>query len=139
MYLAEADLIPHLPPQFLLQALDDDGDGSADDGLLDAILTASSDEVDAILGARFATPFSPVPALVKTSARIFALETLYRRRGFSGDNNPWEVPAKDLRARLNRIGQGKEPLTPDIERKQSSVSVIVEDAKTHDSAGRISL
>jgi phage gp36-like protein len=138
MYLSEADLTPHLPPQFLLQALDDDGDGSADSGVLNSILTASSDEVDSLLGSRYPVPFSaPLPALVKTAARVFALETLYRRRGFSGDQNPWETRAKDLRDRLNRIGQGKEPLGPEHERKLPSVSVISEDALTHDS--RISL
>ncbi len=139
-YTTQAEIEASIPPQFLRQALDDDGDGSADPGLLDQIILNASSEVDAFLGQRYSTPFtSPFPAVVATAARIIVLESLYLRRGMSGDANPWEARAKQIRVRLSRIGKGDEPLTPDHEREKPSVSFISEDARTHSSSGRMSL
>jgi len=139
MYTSESELKANLPPDFIRQALDDDSDGEADADLLDQIIQNASDEVDAALGQRYPVPFpSPFPAVVKTACRIFVLDTLYMRRGFSGENNPWESRAKDQREKLTRIGTGKEPLTPDVERKLPPVSVISEDAGTHSVHGRLS-
>lgn len=139
-YTTQSEIEASIPPAYLRQALDDDADGAADDGLLGQVIANASNEVDAILGQRYTVPFSsPFPAVVAAATRIFVLETLYLRRGHSGEANPWEARAKDIRARLSRIGKGEEPLSPDHEREHSSVSVISGDASTHSSSGRVSL
>lgn len=131
-YVTQADLEGLLPPQFLLQALDDDEDGVADTGLWDKIAAQAADAVDALLGQRFDVPFAaPLPPIVSQAARIFAASALYRRRGYTADRNPFAADETRLAEKLSRIGQGKEPLTPDVDRAQDSISVITEDAKTY--------
>jgi phage gp36-like protein len=131
-YVSKADLDGLIPPQFLAEALDDDGDGSEDADLWDKIAAQASDAVDALLGQRFEVPFSaPLPPLVSQAARVFAAAALYRRRGHTADRNPFSKEEDRLAAKLSRIGEGKEPLTPDVDRSQDSISVITEDAKTY--------
>jgi uncharacterized protein YggE len=93
--------------------------------------------VDALLGQRFEVPFaSPLPALVSQAAKIFAASALYRRRGLTADRNPFAKEEERLSVKLSRIGEGKEALTPDVDRAQDSISVISEDAQTYPS-GRL--
>lgn len=139
-YTDQSEIEAQLPPDFLVQALDDDNDGSADSGLLDQVIENASEEVDSLLGQRYTTPFvSPFPPVVSTASRFFVLEMLYLRRGFHGEANPWTARADKIRERLSRIGKGEEPLSPDHDREKPSVSIISDDAKTHSSGGRISL
>jgi phage gp36-like protein len=136
-YVTKADLEGLIPPQFLLEALDDDGDGAEDAGLWDRVAAQAGEAVDALLGQRFAVPFaSPLPALVSQAAKIFAASALYRRRGMTSDRNPFAKEEERLSVKLSRIGEGKEPLTPEADRAQDSISVISEDAKTYP-AGRL--
>lgn len=139
-YFIQSEIESVIPPQFLLDALDDDGDGVADAGLFDRIADQASGEADAILGQRYATPFeAPVPAIVAHAARLFACAIIYRRRGVSEEANPWAAPAKDMASKLGRIASGSEPLTPDADRAQDSVSVISETAKTYAADGGLLL
>lgn len=136
-YVAKSDLDGLLPPQFLLEALDDNADGVEDAGLWDKVAAQAQDAVDALLGQRFAVPFAPpLPPLVSQAARIFAASALYRRRGFGADRNPFAKEEERLSVKLSRIGQGLEPLTPDVDRAQDSISVIEEPAATYP-AGRL--
>lgn len=131
-YVTKADLDGLLPPQFMLEALDDNGDGAEDSGLWDKVAAQASSAVDALLGQRFDVPFSaPIPPLVSQAARVFAASALYRRRGMTADRNPYAKEEERLAAKLSAIGAGKEPLTPDADRAQDSISVISEDAKTY--------
>jgi len=131
-YLTKADLDGLIPPQFLLEALDDDQDGVEDVGLWDKIAQQAADAVDALLGQRYTVPFTaPLPPLVAQAARVFAASALYRRRGYTDDRNPWGKEAERLSVKLSRIGQGLEPLTPGADRAEDSVSIIVEQAKTY--------
>lgn len=137
-YVLLSDMNAKLPAAFLIQALDDDGDGAADPGIWDAVATAVAQEIDGILGVRFAVPFAnPLPAPVVTSAQILAAEALYARRGFQGeDKNPWTALAKTQRATLQKIAAGELALGPDRKRAQPSASIVAEAAKTTSKRGR---
>ncbi|MDA3873225.1 MAG: DUF1320 family protein [Kiritimatiellae bacterium] len=138
MYTTEAQLTPLLPPQFLVEALDDDRDGAADANLLDAIIDAAGVEIDAALGQRYPVPFSaPFPALVSHSAKVLVLNTLYMRRGVSEKNNPWHAQAEAVRKHLKAVGKGDAPLTPETKKTRPPVSIITEPSRMHSSAGRI--
>ncbi len=135
-YISKSQIAAELPPKFLLEALDDDGDGEEDEGLWDIVEASAAESIDGPLGQRFTVPFSaPVPAIVTKAARVFVLELLYFRRGITP--NPWENQAKELRAKLNLIAAGEEPLTPAIDRAKPSVSKITEAAKTTSSTESI--
>lgn len=131
-YITQADILPDLPTGFLVEALDDDNDGIADVDIWDAVATRATEAVDSFLSGRYATPFSaPVPPIAKEAARVFALETLYLRRGYHSDEaNPWRRSATALRNKLIKIGNGDAPLTPTAEKPGGSVSIVSEPAKT---------
>ena len=133
--IAKADI----PPSFLLDALDDDRDGVEDTGLYDQLAENASAEVDGYLEGRYGVPFTgTLPALVVTASRIFCLEGLYARRGYtrkSDPPNPWTGRADDIRARLERIAAGKEPLVVDA--SGPSVDVVTEPSRTHSTGGKM--
>lgn len=136
-YVVQAEIEAHLPPQFLVEALDDDGDGTADPDAWDKVAAAVATEIDGTLGQRFAVPFSPVPAVVSRAAQVFSLEMLYQRRGVPAEGNPWTTPATRLRDKLDAIAKGEEPLTPDIHRANPSVTAVTEPAKSVSSFGHL--
>lgn len=136
-YTTQAKIEAVLPPKFLTQATDDNADGSADSGLLDAVIAAADTRIDAMLGQRYDVPFTTAPAVVQHASLVFSCHTLYLRRGIGGDQNPWEQQAKDMDAKLNRIARGEEPLAPDVTRDRPSVSTITETSRTYPSEGGI--
>ncbi len=99
-YLALTDLNGQIPPQFLIQALDDDNDGVVD--AWDEVRVAVQDDVDALLEGRFAVPLtlSPMPKVIKRACVAFACELCYRRRGTSDADNPWKGRADAFRKTL---------------------------------------
>lgn len=130
-YILKAEIEADIPPQFLLEALDDDNDGNEDAGLWDKIEASAAEAVDGVLGQRYAVPFTaPLPAVVKNAARVFILEKLYARRGTKTEDNPWTSQANKLRAKLDLIADGEEPLTPGANKANQSVTVMKEAAKT---------
>ena len=138
-YIQIEDLGADIPAKFLTQALDDNGDGAADVGAWDLVATTASEDVDAYLEGRFAVPFvAPVPALVKSATRVFALEKLYAKRGVTGNANPWTKKADGLRELLTAIVNCEKPLNVNLGRAKPSASVIAETAKTHSSNGNLS-
>ena len=137
-YHTRASVVAELPPQFLLEALDDDGDGIEDDGLYEAVAAAASEAVDAYLAARVPVPLGSPSALASQASRVFALESLYARRGYSKDSdppNPWYPRAQELRRRLERIASGEEPY--EVDRSGPSVDTITEPSRTTSRAGRM--
>lgn len=135
MYVEQTDLKADVPEKFLIQALDDDGDGVADPGIWDLIATAACNDVDARLSPSHATPFStPYPPIVPQAAKIFAMESVYQRRGFSGTNNPWTTQADGWRTRLDKIGAGEEDL---LYSDVGDSAIIKEDSKLNDSDERL--
>jgi phage gp36-like protein len=106
-YLTLTDLHGQIPPQFLIQALDDDNDGVVD--AWDGVKQAVQDDVDALLEGRFAVPltFSPMPLVIKRACVAFACELCYRRRGTADADNPWKGRADSFRKILAGITAGE--------------------------------
>lgn len=137
-YVTMSQMNARLPAVFLVQALDDDRDGTADTGVWDAVATAVKEEIDGILGVRHTVPFSnPIPAAVTAAAQILAAEALYNRRGFSGEEqNPYAALAKQHRATLAKIAAGEIPLSPEIKRAAPSASIVSEPSRASSRTGR---
>lgn len=132
-YIEENDVIPDLPQRFLDEALADGQDVVT----FEAIAQRASEAVDGILAARYAVPLdedSDSFAVAKEAARIFALETLYKRRGYFGDQNPWTEQAKEQREFLRKVASKKAELAPGTPNKKTGVSVIKEDARSNSSS-----
>lgn len=139
-YIIMATLVAEVPPQFITQALDDDGDGVADAGLFDQIVANAQAEVDGILGQRYTVPFAnPIPAIVVDATTKLVAEKLYSRRGTEAEKNPWAKKASEVRALLKSIAKGEVPLTPAAAREKPSVSAIVEPARTTSARGRAAI
>jgi len=95
----------------LNDALDDDGDGQVDAGLLDRLITSSSGAVDGFLQGRYVTPLNPVPAIAIEAALVFTIEKVYNRRKQGPDEkNPYEERATEMRKRLKKISDREESL-----------------------------
>jgi phage gp36-like protein len=134
-YLTNPDELHALiPGRFVVEALDDDGDGSADAAAWAMVVAAACDQIDSRLEGRFEVPFlgPPYPAIVREAALVFAAEILYQRRGQSGETaNPHTARANGLRAKLDNIGQGKAPLAPEAgHRAKPPISIISAPSRT---------
>lgn len=105
-YVELSDLEGQIPPQFLLQALDDDGDGVMD--AWPVVQAAAAEDVDALLEGRFPVPLTmtPLPRIIRMAARTFACELCYRRRGVADADNPWKGRADAVRKQLEKITAG---------------------------------
>ncbi len=105
-YLELADLNGQIPPQFLVQALDDDNDGVVDAWA--QVQTSAADDVDALLEGRFTVPLTldPLPKIIKRAAIAFACELCYRRRSTPDSDNPWKGRADSFRKILAAITAG---------------------------------
>jgi hypothetical protein len=138
-YVSQADLKGKVPDDLLLQALDDDGDGVADDGVWDGISADVDKAINGPLEGRYSVPLAaPYPYLVTEAALIFACEAIYMRRGLAGkDQNPWVTRADAMRKRLEAIGNGEQPLTATAGQLKSGGAVIGEPARTYDESGRL--
>ena len=127
-YVQQSDIVADIPPQFLLEALDDNGDGIQDTGLWDLIAQQVSDAIDGYLGLRYAVPIPPLGdgsyfPVILNAGRVLACEKLYGRRGQYADKNPWAARANAVRSQLNLISKGQLPLDPTENRKDPSASV----------------
>ncbi len=83
-------------------------------GVWSDIQTDVQQMIDGRVAQRFPVPFTaPLPAIVITAAKTFALELLYNRRGFTGEEkNPYYTQAEKLRTRLEKIGRNEEQIEP---------------------------
>lgn len=94
-YTTQAAIQAKVPPLILVDALDDDGDGDADAGLLDQIIANASNDVDAMICNRVALPLATVPASVSGAALWLAIADIYGRR-------QKEMP-EDFKRRLRQV------------------------------------
>jgi phage gp36-like protein len=133
-----SDINGRLPSAFLIQALDDDEDGSADAAAWAAVVADVQSKIDGILGTRYSVPFTnPIPAVVLDAAKTFACDFIYARRGMTTEeSNPWMDRAEKTFETLKEIAAGKLPLTPDKGRSKPSASVITSSAKTVPTGGQ---
>lgn len=139
-YFIMADLSAELPGKFLVQALDDNKDGDADENVFSAIQSAVKNEIDGKIGQKYdpAQFGAAPPALVQSIALVLACEKLYSRRGVSAKDNPYGARAKEARAKLEAIATGEQLLYPKAKPTNASGAAIVSDAKTVSASGRTS-
>jgi len=135
-YVVQSDLEGMIPSDFLVQALNDSGEEGGDAAGWEKVAQAVQDQLDALLSVSYSVPLAePYPALVKQAAKVLAASLCYKRRGKTGDGNPWETEAGNWLKRFEKIGNGSEPLMPD--QAIGGGSVISEDSKLHNSNGEL--
>ena len=138
-YTTLSQVTAKLPLDFVTEALDDDRDGVIDAGVWEAVSNGAGEEVDGFLAMRYPTPFTePFPAIVTTASLYFVMETLYDRRGITGEKNPYLTRAEAERKKLRDIGNGDTPLTPVFVKQTPSVSAVTEPARTSSASGYMS-
>lgn len=130
-YCTQSQLESRIPPARMIEALDDNGDGEQDSGLWEKVEAAIAQEIDGILGQRYAVPFAPVPFAVALAAQALCADALFRRRGITDELNPWAKEAREVRARLQRMATGKEPLEATLAARNAPISVISEDSRLY--------
>jgi hypothetical protein len=149
-YITFDQVVAGLPAEITNQLLDDSGAGTPDMDIWQQIVLAVGQEIDGKIGQRYALPLpDPIPQILLNAGFVLAAEMLYQRKGFFGDANPWCARATAIRGTagqqggqpglLDKLVTGELPLSPDLQRKQPSVSVITERARTHSHCGRLSI
>jgi hypothetical protein len=98
-YTTREAILTEIPAAILDAACDDDGDRTADEGLLDSIIAAASAEVDALLPGADAY-------IASQSALIFACEKIFRRRLV--ETNPYSTMAEAKRKELILLSGGEQ-------------------------------
>lgn len=113
LYVTESELRAVVPDQYRDAALADlSGGTTADLGLLNAVLSAASTEVDALIEGRIHLPLSlPLPAKLRTAALYIALEILFLRRGVEL-SAALADKVQFWREWLSKIGEGDLRLSP---------------------------
>ena len=101
------DLAGDMPEQKLIEALDDDQDGFADEKAFRATLASANERAEAIFGGAVPEQYAVVSG---HAVRIFVLDLLYRRRGASDEANPWARLAEVQEARLRALAAGTEAI-----------------------------
>lgn len=137
-YITQDQLKAKVPGQYIVEALDDDGDGAQDAGAWERLMDDVGRQIHAILAESYAVPFAaPAPDAIVDAALVLAAELLYSRRGKTGDQNPWAKQAEALRKRLQSIADGKEDLPNLVRLAGEGGAAIVEDARTFEPSGRL--
>ncbi len=97
------DLTGEMPLDLITQALDDNGDGEADEGTWGKVQAAAEERLRSAFGG-------DVPArhaLAAAHARkLFILVALYNRRGFTGEANPYTAEANRAEKRAQDLAAG---------------------------------
>jgi len=125
MYISQQQVIDEFTQARLNDALDDDGDGSPDEGLLDRIIAAAQLAVDGFLEGRYLVPLSPVPSLAKEATLIFVCEKIYeRRRQGPDETNPFSKRANDFRAELKAVSDGEKSIAATLKPAFSPGAII---------------
>jgi len=134
-----ADLEAIIPSDFLLLAMDDDGDGIIDQGVFDAIHGMAQGRILGFLEqAGIPAIPDPAPTRLRHFAQRYAEMMLYRRRGqFERARDIQESFLAGEEKWLGRIATGQESLLPaaDPAASDSISGAIVEDAKSYLSTG----
>lgn len=103
-YITSSQIYAEIPQPKVNDALDDDGDGRPDAGILDQIIADAGNEVDGYLQARYPVPFNPAPAIVVQATLIFACEKIYGRREVVNQKNPYTERAAIFRGKVGQPG-----------------------------------
>jgi phage gp36-like protein len=139
-WITSDDLIAQIPSQYLLQALDDDGDGEADEGVLDAIVAEAEMWVEGYLQeAGITTPDAQgLHSRIKHSVLMYAKYRVFDRRGIREESqavyDQWIKPAV---AWFEKLAVRRAALTPEQGAgKVPGASIITAPSRTHSATGR---
>jgi phage gp36-like protein len=126
-YVTQSAIEARLTAQILNDALDDDGDGKADDGILAAVIQAASNEVDGYLAGLYPVPFpDPAPKKVQAAALTFTCEMIYNRR--AAQLPDWlGSHVKFWREHLQKVGNREIPFDAASDKAFAPGAVIAED------------
>ncbi len=143
-YIQLEDLDSLIPNGWVVQALDDDGDGNADTLLWDKVRAAAEDAVNGVLSTSLAVPVdSPENyPFLKHVTRYEASRVCFARRGYDTSTTafPHYEIWKEAWKQLKRVGEGELTLGPSSggsgTRTNPRGSFITGPARTHSSSGR---
>jgi len=103
-YCTQADLEKRIRPSELVQLANDTGGSTVDADILNEAIDDASSEIDAVAGARYSVPFSPIPDFIVKLACDLTLVALAERRGAAPK---WvETRAARVRSNLKRLAAG---------------------------------
>ena len=104
-------LASDIPSRTITSMLDDDKDSVADPDVVEDVLQKVDDEINGYLEGRYSTPLTgDLPAVVKSAARNFLAEALYKRRNLVTPKLSWVLAANASRAKLQEIKDGSAKL-----------------------------
>jgi hypothetical protein len=108
-YVTREQIAVKIPPNVLLDALDDNADGQEDAGVFDAVVASASEEVDGYLSGLYTVPFTePFPPKVAQAALALACSLIYERRQVEFPE--WlAASVKFWRSHLERVGNREIP------------------------------
>jgi hypothetical protein len=99
------ELEGELPREHLVEALDDNGDGEADAAAWAAAQADAQERIADAFGGAVPARHAGAAAYAR---KMFLCEMLFRRRGLSGDRNPFSAQAAKAEDRLRRLATGAE-------------------------------
>lgn len=102
--MTHADLLGEMPAELMLQALDDNGDGIADEAAWVAVHGAAEERLQGAFGG--AVPARHAAA-GRAALKLFCLVILYNRRGMTGEANPYTTAANRAETRLEKLSSGE--------------------------------
>lgn len=114
-YTEQAAIEAEIPGPHLVDALDDDGDGQADAGVLEQVIANASEAVDGLIAPAYAVPVAVPTAGLKRACLVFACEAIYRRRQVPEEANPFRKEGDSWREVLKEVGTGKRKLDASTE------------------------
>lgn len=79
-YCTLTDIEKQLPPEDVIGLTDDDGNGVADEGIVEQAIADADALIDAYCSGRYSVPFSTVPAMIRACSVDIAIFHLYARR-----------------------------------------------------------
>ncbi len=138
-YADPSDLEDLLPDELLVEAADDDADGTADSGRLASLIAAAERAINGRLARRFAVPIdvtagetASAAAWLKNATIYLAVGIAYKRRGLA-EQCPYKDEIAAIDKELTLIANGEQPLYPTINRVNDSAAIISEASKVHSS------
>lgn len=98
------DLLGDMPLELLTQALDDDGDGVADESAWVAVSASAEERLRTAFGGDVPAKHAQAAAYAR---KLFLLVTLYNRRGLTAEANPYTTAANRAEERLYKLSSGE--------------------------------
>lgn len=99
------DLAGEMPLEQIVQSLDDNRDGEVDEAAWERVKAAATERLNDCFGG---VPPAKFAGTCGYALKVFVLESLYTRRGFTGRENPYAQKAMDAERRLRALAGGEE-------------------------------